>query len=657
MGSPRISCCMIVKNEEAFLGRCLSSVAPFVDEIIIVDTGSEDRTVEIARAFTEKIYFHPWENDFSKHRNQSISYATGNWILQIDADEELAPGGGDAIRKAIGEAAPDVNFLMVNITDIDQQGRPRATWNFPRVFRNGVGIHYEGIVHNQVVGKGIAVPCAATIWHYGYYLDEEKMEAKRKRSIPLLLKQLEEDPENVFALYNLANMYLGAKDYKRVIEYAERALRILKKRDVVSTFYISLYATFIHSLIKEGRLDEARKHAEDSVKIYPNYLDGYYLLNEVAFLQGDWNKAKESGLCALELYKKIADPHFKGSVIWFFAHSKGHLALRTGAALVRLGEVENATEFFEVGIQSHPFPDSAFKFVLNTLQEARLDDLYNQFLELALAEYPKDGLLNKLKLKALMDAGASQDSILEVFDRLVEADPEEDWELRKALFYLDRGRLKDAEAEFTRIIGKRGQGAPHLLAFRALVREKIGDKAGAISDHRLALAVDPGFGPSWMKLGEFSLSQGEWKAAWEYFRRAKASGLEGPEVDLRMGILGIRLGEVALSVEPLDRLLGVLGVNGNRCIETVEDLAALFEEIGKLLDRRGKTRLAAEAYGIAGELDPRKVELAVMAGKRLLSLGDPAMASLQLEAALRAAPGDREVLRGIEEVLREAAVG
>src|SRR5574343_299448 len=85
----KLSACLMVKNEEENLPRCLNSIKDVVDEIIIVDTGSTDSTIEIAKEYTDKIYIHPWENNFSKHRNQSISYATGDWILIIDADEEL----------------------------------------------------------------------------------------------------------------------------------------------------------------------------------------------------------------------------------------------------------------------------------------------------------------------------------------------------------------------------------------------------------------------------------------------------------------------------------------------------------------------------------------------------------------------------------------
>src|SRR3990172_5263948 len=89
---PTISLCMMVKNEEEMLPRCLESVKAWVDEIIIVDTGSCDGTLEIARGYTQKVYLHPWFDDFSGMRNITLSYATGDWILVLDADEELVNG-------------------------------------------------------------------------------------------------------------------------------------------------------------------------------------------------------------------------------------------------------------------------------------------------------------------------------------------------------------------------------------------------------------------------------------------------------------------------------------------------------------------------------------------------------------------------------------
>src|SRR3972149_2146143 len=99
--NPTLSLCMIVKNEEKFLPACLESVKGHVDEIIIVDTGSTDRTVEIAESYNAKIYHHPWKNSFSKARNYSLKYATCDWILILDADEEIVKKDAHKLRKVI----------------------------------------------------------------------------------------------------------------------------------------------------------------------------------------------------------------------------------------------------------------------------------------------------------------------------------------------------------------------------------------------------------------------------------------------------------------------------------------------------------------------------------------------------------------------------
>ena len=87
--TPRIYLCMIVKNEKNYLSRCFNSGKNFVDEMIIVDTGSTDRTPEIAESYCARVYHHPSENNFSRHRTQSFSYSGADWILQLDADEKL----------------------------------------------------------------------------------------------------------------------------------------------------------------------------------------------------------------------------------------------------------------------------------------------------------------------------------------------------------------------------------------------------------------------------------------------------------------------------------------------------------------------------------------------------------------------------------------
>lgn len=114
MYQTRISVCMIVRNEETLLPRCLQSIQGIADEIIVVDTGSTDRTIEIGRRFGAKVYHHPWENDFSKHRNQSLSYATMDWVLVLDADEEFFSEDAAVMRQVLHQSSADYLFCTMS---------------------------------------------------------------------------------------------------------------------------------------------------------------------------------------------------------------------------------------------------------------------------------------------------------------------------------------------------------------------------------------------------------------------------------------------------------------------------------------------------------------------------------------------------------------
>ena len=103
--NPRLSVCMIVRDEERNLPRCLKSVKSIADEIIVVDTGSQDNTVLVAKELGADVYYFEWCDDFAAARNESLKHATGDWIFQIDADEELLPDSVSVLRKAPGYPA------------------------------------------------------------------------------------------------------------------------------------------------------------------------------------------------------------------------------------------------------------------------------------------------------------------------------------------------------------------------------------------------------------------------------------------------------------------------------------------------------------------------------------------------------------------------
>ena len=115
MGEPLVSACLIVKDEEESLARCLASLGPLVDEVVIIDTGSTDRTPEIARVCGARVFEEPWQDDFSLHRNQALEKATGRWLLVIDADEELFETDlGETRERLAADGLPDILMVSSN---------------------------------------------------------------------------------------------------------------------------------------------------------------------------------------------------------------------------------------------------------------------------------------------------------------------------------------------------------------------------------------------------------------------------------------------------------------------------------------------------------------------------------------------------------------
>ena len=202
-----ISLCMIIKNEENFLHGCLSSAKELVDEIVIVDTGSTDRSMEIARQYGAKVYEHQWKNDFSEHRNKSLSYATKEWILILDADEELVTSSSHLIRKAIQDI--EIDSVAVQVTNLFNQGRSCAVFNSVRLFRNNRGIKYEGIVHNKEVGCNNTKFYPIQIVHHGYNLNESKMKEKFNRTTSLLKAQIANRSDDPLPHHYLSASYLS----------------------------------------------------------------------------------------------------------------------------------------------------------------------------------------------------------------------------------------------------------------------------------------------------------------------------------------------------------------------------------------------------------------------------------------------------------------
>ena len=150
-----ISLCMIAKNEEDVLERCLKSVADLVDEIIIVDTGSTDRTKEIAARFTDKLYDLPWQDDFSAARNESFSHASMDYCMWLDADDILLEEDRNAFRAMKDTLDPTVAVVMAPYhTGFDESGQVTFSYYRERLIKSRAGMKWAGAVHEAVTPVG-----------------------------------------------------------------------------------------------------------------------------------------------------------------------------------------------------------------------------------------------------------------------------------------------------------------------------------------------------------------------------------------------------------------------------------------------------------------------------------------------------------------------
>ena len=205
---PRLSVCLIAKNEERFLNGCLESIRGLADQIILVDTGSTDRTVEIARAHGAEIHFRAWDNDFSAARNAALLHARGDWILVLDADEEVSKAHHSNLRALLTQA----NTIAYRLPLVDVGREDQGVSQVPRLFRNAPQQFYVSRVHEQVYAS---LELNREKWsmenrfgdarllHYGYQTEVVKSRNKVQRNLRLLEQANEEYPNDVNLLMNL----------------------------------------------------------------------------------------------------------------------------------------------------------------------------------------------------------------------------------------------------------------------------------------------------------------------------------------------------------------------------------------------------------------------------------------------------------------------
>lgn len=268
-----ISLCMIVKDEEKYIEQCLSSVASIVNEIIIVDTGSTDKTLELASRFNPKVFKYTWNSNFGEARNYSLEKATGDWILVLDADEAIYSEDLKKLTDIVQTTkANEIALKFHNFTsEISEE--IFNTHIGVRLFKNHC-FRYEGAIHEQLV------PCNEIISrnpyitdirirHYGY-LRSNSGQKKRDRNVPIIQKILDENPNDSFQLFNMGNEYMSLDDFNKALYYFEKAYANKNTSLSYCPHLIFRKAACLHYL---NRNEESLKIIEEGLKVYPKCTD------------------------------------------------------------------------------------------------------------------------------------------------------------------------------------------------------------------------------------------------------------------------------------------------------------------------------------------------------------------------------------------------
>ncbi|MEC0227898.1 glycosyltransferase [Paenibacillus alba] len=273
-----LSLCMIVRDEEKVLRRCLESVKNFVDEIIIVDTGSIDATKQIACEYTEKIYDFEWINDFAAAKNAAIQRASSKWILVLDADEYVDSTQMDRLLNMLKEAdhTKPLGYILTifNYTGSIREGKMVESTAL-RLFSNHPDLSFERAIHEQVAyryGEFEQIYYRLSIFHTGYTLETRQEKDKSGRNLAIFEKLKETRQFEEYDFFTLGNEYFAIGDLKKALYYYKRAST---KKVENQAFMLHCSNRTVITLIELDRLKEALEVVEDGLKRFPAYADYY----------------------------------------------------------------------------------------------------------------------------------------------------------------------------------------------------------------------------------------------------------------------------------------------------------------------------------------------------------------------------------------------
>jgi tetratricopeptide (TPR) repeat protein len=394
-----VSLCMIVRDEAECLARCLESVQGAVDEVVVVDTGSRDDTVAIARRYGALVREVPWQNDFAAARNESLKLATCEWILCLDADEELAAESRSLLKELVNGSGCEGYFLQIHNLLGSAADPEWEVGEAFRLFRNRPVYRFVGAIHEQILPVILAVNpearvehSALKVVHYGYLQEWVAAKGKADRNLKLLQASLSRRPEDPYLLFNLGLELLLHRRFREAQEALEAALARTPFDADWRPRLIKCYAA-VHC--ERGRWKEALAFLAAEAARYPDFTDLRYMMGVAHGALGQHEEAARAYTACLGLGPAPSEQY--GAVDPEMGSCKALLGL--GQAYEAQGRYAEAMQAYARAAMVKRGWLEPLRY-LTSLMARRVDE--GQMLRVLEAFFPGAGAESRVKMAGLL---------------------------------------------------------------------------------------------------------------------------------------------------------------------------------------------------------------------------------------------------------------
>jgi tetratricopeptide (TPR) repeat protein len=490
MSQPLLSLCMIVRDSARTLPACLASIAPWVDEIVVVDTGSSDETREIARQFGARVFEFPWIDDFAAARNESLRHATGEWLFWMDSDDTIDETNGKQLR-ALAASAHDPATLgyviQVHCPTKTDSGQVEVTVvDHVKLFRNDARLQFEGRIHEQIL-PSIRVLGGDVGWtdlfveHSGSDQSPEGKRRKVERDLRILKLDLADRPDHPFVLFNLGMTYEDIGEYSQ----AETWLRRCLEHSCPGESHIrKAYALLASSLERQGHGEEALGVCQKGLALFSEDSE---LLFRQGVLQHRLDRLEEAVASYRVLLHATPPRHFTS-----VDRGIGGYKARHNLALVftEQGDHRAAEREWRHVLSANPRFSPAVRGLGQSLIAQRKLSALGVLLDEWTGESEQEADRHWLRGLAAERAG-ELDTARNLFERALALDSHHDQarqDLCRWLFH--HGTLPDAEAALRELVERSPEkGAP--LHNLGIVLSRQGRRSEAIEAFQASLIARP----------------------------------------------------------------------------------------------------------------------------------------------------------------------